>query len=238
MFALSVAKQLKLIILRLLHGSLFSYRFIDNFYNYHQNKLRGSRKDISTRLLVYLPYLKKVKSSLRLKYPFLDCGFGRGEFIQLIRSHKLAQATGVDTNPEFVANAQKLGIEAIRRDMITHLYLSEERYCGISAFHVVEHLTFNELFDFLLLAHKKLVKGGILLLETPNIENVIVSSTSFYYDHTHAQKIPREVLDKLLDYLGFTKIIFLPLHPIKPKPKGTVERFLFGSQDMGIIAYK
>lgn len=233
-----LAKRLKLLCLKLFYGSLFSFRFLDNFYTFHQEKLRGSLEEISARLVVYLPYLKKVKAPLRSKYPFLDCGFGRGEFIQLIRSHKLARATGVDTNPEFVADAQKLGIEAIRRDMITHLYLSEERYCGISAFHVIEHLTFDELFDFLLLAHKKLVKGGVLLLETPNIENVIVSSTSFYYDYTHAQKLPREVLDKLLDYLGFTKIMFLPLHPIKAKPKGTVERFLFGSQDMGIIAYK
>lgn len=233
-----LAKRLKLLYLKFFYGSLFSFRFLDNFYTFHQAKLRGSLKEISARLAVYLPYLKKVKAPLRSKYSFLDCGFGRGEFIQLIRSHKLARATGVDTNPEFVADAQKLGIEAIRQDMITHLYLSKEHYCGISAFHVIEHLTFDELFDFLLLAHKKLVKGGVLLLETPNIENVIVSSTSFYYDHTHVQKLPKEVLDKLLDYLGFTRIIFLPLHPIKPKPKGIVERFLFGSQDMGIIAYK
>lgn len=238
MFVLSVAKQLKLIILRLLHGSLFSYRFRDNFYNYHQNKLRGSRKEISTRLLVYLPYLKQVKSSLRSKYYFLDCGFGRGEFIQLIQSRKLAQTIGVDTNPTSVSELQKLGIMAFRQDMIAHLYLSEQKYCGISAFHVIEHLKFDELFDFLTLAHKKLIRGGVLLLETPNIENIIVSSTSFYHDHSHVQKVTREVLDKLLGYIGFSKIIFLPLHPIKSKPQSEAEKYLFGSQDLGVIAYK
>ena len=158
--------------------------------------------------------------------------------MQLVRSNKLAEVVGGDTNPEFVADVQKLGIAVMRRDMITYLYLSNQQFCGISAFLVIEHISFDALFDFLILAHKKLVKGGVLILETPNIENIIVSSTSFYYDHTHVQKVTREVLDKLLDYIGFSKIIFLPLHPIKPKPKGAVERFLFGSQDMGIIAYK
>lgn len=238
MSVLSIAKQLKLRILRSLHGSLFSYRFKDKYYNYHQNKLRGSQKEILTRLLVYLPYLKHVKSSLRSKFPFLDCGFGRGEFIQLTQSRKLAQIIGVDTNPASVSDLRKLGVKAYRQDMIAYLYLSEQKYCGISAFHVIEHLKFDELFDFLTLAHKKLIQGGVLLLETPNIENIVVSSTSFYHDHTHVHKVTREVLDKLLGYIGFSKIIFLPLHPIKSKPRSVAERYLFGSQDLGIIAYK
>lgn len=234
----SLAKKLKIALLLRLKGSLFSYRFHDQFYNYHQSKLRGSLAAISDRLTVYLPYLKKVKLSLRSQHSFLDCGFGRGEFMNLLRQNKLAQVVGVDLNSDFVADIQEKGFKATKGDMINYLYLSDELYSGISAFHVIEHLTFDQLFDFLLLSYKKLAKGGILILETPNVENLIVSSTSYYYDHTHIQKVTRETLDKLLAYLGFTKVFFLPLHPIKAKPKNEIERYLFGAQDLGIVAYK
>lgn len=200
-----IAKRLKLLFLRVFHGSLFSYRFLDNYYVFHQKALRGSLTDISKRLSIYLPYIKKVKASLRSEYSFLDCGFGRGEFMRLIHANKLTQVTGVDTNPEFVSDLQKLGFNVIRQDMITHLYLSDQKYCGISAFHVIEHLRFEDMFDFFVLAHEKLAEGGVLILETPNIENIIVSSTSFCYDHTHVQKVPREVLAQLLGYIGFSK---------------------------------
>jgi len=232
------ARYLKLRLLTLTHGSLFSYRFRDSFYTFHQSKLRGDQAEISKRLEIYLPYLKRVKPELREKYALLDCGFGRGDFMQLVRANKISTVVGVDTNADYVLAMQEMGMEAIHEDMIAHLYFSERQYCGISGFHVIEHLTFDQLFDFLLLAHKRLVKGGALILETPNIENIIVSSTSYYYDPTHIQKVAREVIDKLLDYLGFSKIIFLPLHPLKLKPRGDTERFLFGAQDMGIIAYK
>jgi|GEM_PF-2753406 len=233
-----LAKLFKLHFLRLTRGSIFSFRFRNSFYTFHQSKIRGNSAEISERLEIYLPYLKKVKTQSRTQFSLLDCGFGNGDFLQLVRSNKIANVIGVDTNPDYVLAMQEIGVNAIQRDMITHLYLSNQEYCGISAFHVIEHLSFDQLFDFILLSYKRLVKGGALLLETPNIENIIVSSTSYYYDPTHVQKVAREVMDKLLDYIGFSEIVFLPLHPLKLKPRNDAEKFLFGSQDMGIIAYK
>jgi len=88
-------------------------------------------------------------------------------------------------------------------------------------------LDFSQLFDLLVLCSKKIVKGGVLILETPNVENIKVGSTSFYLDHTHKLKLPSLLLKTLLKYLGFTKIEFLYLHPDKLE-----------AQDLGVVAYK
>lgn len=234
------AKLMKFHFLYLRNKSLFWHRFSDEFYTFQQDKMRGTPEEIMKKQSIYLRYIKKVPKKTRNKHNFLECGFGRGEFLELIEKEKLVKIIGVDTNKKYVIEARKKGLNVFKKDLISFLYFTEEKYSGISAFHVIEHLNFTELFDFLTMAYHKLAKGGVLILETPNIENIIVSSTSFYYDHTHIQKVPREFIDKLLDYIGFSTIIFLPINPIKPKPKlkNRVEEFMFGAQDMGIIAYK
>lgn len=182
---------------------------------------------IKRRQSVYLKYIKDLPKSIRKKNFFLDIGFGRGEFIDLLKSVKLNNIEGVDINGKYISKAREKNLVVYEDDGLRHLYLSEKKYYGISAFHLIEHLDFSELFDLLLVCSKKLVKGGILILETPNVENMAVASTSFYVDHTHKLKLPSLLLKTLLKFFGFTKIELLYLQPNKS-----------GAQDLGIIAYK
>lgn len=85
---------------------------------------------------------------------------------------------------------------------------------------------------------KKIVKGGVLILETPNVENIKVSSTAFNFDPTHKLKLPSVLIRILLEYLGFTKIELLYLHPEREAIKNGIDNLLFGAQDLGIIAYR
>ena len=126
----------------------------------------------------------------------------------------------------------------LAKDINKYLYLTDKTFTGISAFHLIEHMTFKYFFDFLVLARERLTKNGILIMETPNIENVLVSSTTFNYDHTHSLKLPKLIIETLLKFLGFTKIKFIYLHPSKDKYNTEYDRLFFGPQDLGIIAYK
>ena len=218
--------------------TLFWERFSDQFYAFQQDRLRGSVREIKKRQKIYIKYIKELEKKKLAQFPFLDCGFGRGEFLELLREHHISHTVGVDINKNFIKDAQEKGFNVIQSDIVKFLYVSQELYTGISAFHLIEHLSFPQLFDFLVMCNKKLVKGGILILETPNIENMRVSSTTFYYDHTHIQKLPKVFLHTLLKFIGFSKIEFLYLHPEKSIVSTETDRLLFGAQDLGVIAYK
>lgn len=217
---------------------LFYPGFADDFYTFHQEKLRGSIDEIKKRQAVYLKYIKIIPKQLTNKYYFLDIGFGRGEFIDLLKGQKLKNVKGVDTNRDYVLKAKQKGYDVYHENALKHLYLSEKQYYGISAFHLIEHIDFNQLFDLLLLCSKKLAKGGVLILETPNVENIKVGSTSFYLDYTHKLKLPSLLLKTLLEYLGFTKIEFLYLQPEREIIENDIEHLMFSGQDLGIIAYR
>lgn len=217
---------------------IFYPRFADSFYTYQQEKLRGSVDEIKKRQLIYLKYIRKVSKELRNKNSFIDIGFGRGEFIELLRAEKFKNIEGVDINKKYVLNAKKKGYTVFQDDGLRHLYLSEKKFYGISAFHLIEHINFNQLFDLMLICSKKLVKGGVLILETPNIENIKVSSNTFNLDYTHKLRLPSLLIKTLLEYLDFKKIEFLYLQLEKNQIKDDVERLLYGAQDLGVVAYK
>lgn len=216
---------------------IFYPRFADSFYTYQQEKLRGSVDDIKKRQSIYIKYIKKVPKRIK-NNTFLDVGFGRGEFIELLKKNKFENIEGVDINKNYVLAARKKGLVVYPGDGLKHLYLSEKQYYGISAFHLIEHIDFSQLFDLLLICSKKLVKGGVLILETPNVENIKVGSTTFNLDYTHKLKLPSILIKTLLEYLDFKKIEFLYLQPEKKTIRNDVEHLIFGPQDLGVIAYK
>lgn len=231
-------KKLKFHFLKLFKGSIFWYRFVDRFYTFQQDKLRGSFDIIKKRQEVYIPFLQKVPKNIMQNYYFLDCGCGRGEFLEILRENNVKKILGVDINKERIRNATVRNATFIKDNILRFLYLYEGKFSGISAFHLVEHFTFGQLFDFLLMCKVKLAKGGVLLLETPNIDNMSVSSTTFYYDHTHVQKVPKLILETLLRFFNFSKIQSIYLHPIRQTYKSQMEQTFFGPQDIGVIAYQ
>jgi len=217
---------------------LFYNKFQDELYNFQQDYLRGSYKEIKSRQNTYIPFIKSIPSNIRNGNYFIDVGCGRGEFLEILKKVKINKIIGIDTNKKSIIKLQNKGFNVKKIDAIKYLYLTKDKFCGISAFHIIEHLTFQQLFDFLILARDKLVKGGVLILETPNIENIIVSSLTFNYDHTHKLKVPKIIIQMLLEFIGFTKIQFLYLHPAKKNNKTQINKLFYGSQDLGIIAYK
>lgn len=233
-----ILRHFNFFISSLLKKPLFWKGFDSHFYAFQQNKLRGTVSEIKERQKIYLPYIKKMNKRVLRKSSFLDCGFGRGEFLELLKKNNIRNTIGVDINTHFIKSAQKKGFTVVQSDILKFLYLSQDRYSGISAFHLIEHLSFPQLFDFLFLCNEKLIKGGILILETPNIENISVSSITFNYDHTHVQRLPKVFLHTLLKFIGFSKIKFLYLHPAKSIVSTEADRLLFGAQDLGVIAYK
>lgn len=176
----------------------------DDFYLAFENRHRGTRALIQSRLQVYVPFIQPLLDI----YPHatsLDLGCGRGEWLELLTGLGF-DARGVDTDPAMVHVCQTLNLRATQQDAIQYLMHQPDKSLAIiSAFHVVEHIPFDQLQLLVEHARRCLLPGGLMVLETPNPENLAVGTSSFYVDPTHQRPIPPELLSFLPEYYGFSR---------------------------------
>jgi len=216
---------------------------LDSLYSAFEDKYRGSRADIKQR---HVPYLAKLKlaGAGRKETPIVDIGCGRGEWLELLQENGLA-AYGIDINSMMVERTTLLGLDARVADLAAHLRsLDDGSRSAVTAFHVVEHLAFDVLVDFLDQALRVLMPGGILIVETPNPENMRVGATTFYNDPTHRNPILPEPLAFIVEHRGFSDVEILRLHPGPESERlegegpdiAHLNALLFGPRDYAIIA--
>lgn len=176
-----------------------------SFYKAFEDRFRGSRELISDRLKVYLPLIDPLKTL----YPdclAVDLGCGRGEWLELLQNTGF-KSHGIDTDEGMLANAAAFGLSTELRDALDYLQsLSDDSVCIVSGFHIAEHLPFEVLQDLVKESLRVLKPAGILILETPNPENISVGSNSFYLDPTHVRPLPPMLLSFLPEYYGFSRV--------------------------------
>jgi O-antigen chain-terminating methyltransferase len=164
-------------------------------------KFRGDYQEIIERLQVYTPYLEKIGSSEN--EPIVDVGFGRGEFLELAKQRGL-HMVGIDTNQSSVADGISNGFTVENLDAID--YFKRKVTGSIAAvcmIHIVEHIEYKNLLLLLKEIFRCLKNGGLIIVETPNPDNLIVSSAQFYLDPTHLNPIPEALMSYMLSYVGF-----------------------------------
>jgi len=215
---------------------------LDDFYLKFENRFRGNESTILQRLRVYLPYFKNRTESLN-ELPVLDIGSGRGEFLELLSQENI-KVMGLDLNAEMVKRSKAKGHDIIENDAFS--YLSSQKKTSFSAvcgFHIVEHIPFPDLMKIFNECFRVVKKDGIVIFETPNPENLTVGALNFNYDPSHLKPIPPQLLVFCLEYIGFTDVKILPLHPEKevvntdPLVTEALSR-IFGPRDYAVIAKK
>lgn len=207
------------------------------FYLELEKNFRGTREEIRARLLPYLPLLQGADGS---RLPVIDIGCGRGEWLSLLQEHQLG-GRGVDLNPINGAYCRSLGLDVVTGDALQFLQSLPAGSIGvITAFHLVEHLPFPVLEELTRLAMQALKPGGLLIYETPNPENLLVATRSFWIDPTHRHPLPPELLEFLVVQKGFHHLETRRLHPgqhiecVDPE----LTSLLCGPRDYAIIARK
>ncbi|UOG92046.1 MAG: class I SAM-dependent methyltransferase [Candidatus Thiothrix sulfatifontis] len=219
--------------------------YMDAYYLAFEDANRGTLAEIRQKLAIYIPYVIEFKQQSST-LPVLDLGCGRGEWLALLRDNAIA-AYGVDMNGVMVTLGQESGLDVRHADGLTHLQqLPDASLSAVTSFHVIEHLPFATLFNILMEINRVLIPGGLLIFETPNPENVLVGSHTFYHDFTHRNPITPTALTFLLTYHNFQAIQTLRLHPYPEAAKvpgddpltARVNGHLCGPQDFALIAHK
>jgi glycosyltransferase involved in cell wall biosynthesis/2-polyprenyl-3-methyl-5-hydroxy-6-metoxy-1,4-benzoquinol methylase len=142
--------------------------------------------------------------------PLLDIGCGRGELLEIAEQVGI-EARGVDLDEELIGQAKARGRKAEVGDGITMLREAAEHPLGsISAIHVIEHFSVEDLEALFAGALDALRPGGLLLVETVNPHEVSAAST-FWVDPTHRAPIFPEVALALALSTGFASAhVFAP----------------------------
>ena len=214
----------------------------DSLYAAFEDVFRGGRADIKQRMSVHVARLALAGAGAP-GTPVVDIGCGRGEWLELLGERGMA-GYGIDTNAIMVERCVSAGLDARQEDLLTHLgALGDASRSAVTAFHVVEHLPFEVMVDFIDEALRVLVPGGIMVLETPNAETMRVGATTFYNDGTHGNPVLPQPLRFIVEHRGFTEVEIVPLHPftqgLLEEPTADarlLNRVLFGPQDYALVA--
>ena len=81
--------------------------------------------------------------------------------------------------------------------------LHESTYHAVTGFHIIEHLSFDQVLSFLDEIYRILIPGGVVIFETPNPANILVSAYDFYRDPSHIKPVHPDTARFLAEFRGF-----------------------------------
>lgn len=214
---------------------------LDSLYFSLEDVLRGTPEQIKEAVKVYLPILQ----GAGIQSDILDVGCGRGEWLEVLRDAGF-QARGIDTNRVVLQRCRDLSLDVVESEALMYLRsLPDGKLNVITAFHFAEHLPLETLVRFLDEAARTLKPGGLIILETPNPENLLVGSCNFYLDPTHNNPIPMQTMKLLVEARGFRCEEVLKLHAIssprievKDQLTSHFNHYLYGPMNYAVVARK
>ena len=216
----------------------------DSFYLAFENRFRGDAATIRERQSYYLPMLEEL-APLNSGLPLVDIGCGRGEWLQMLPER--FKRIGIDLNSMNVEACHAQGLDAVQQDALIWLANQPENsVAAVTAFHVIEHLTFEQFNVLLDECQRVLAPGGVVIFETPNPENLISAATHFYTDPTHLHPLPPAFTEFLVEFKGFDDV---QIHRLNPIPREYAlnedsevarrcDALFYGPQDYAVTASK
>lgn len=227
----------------------------DQFYHDFEERFRGSFEMICDRVSYYIPIVKEHIPDFA-NARFVDIGSGRGEWMEVIRANGAKDYIGVDPNDIQNDVARSHGHQAVAMDGVAYLEsLEDESVDVVSSFQVIEHLPMSAIVRLMEESLRVLKKGGIILFETNNPQNLTVGSASFYLDPFHKRPLEPNLIAFIAEYSGFKQVDIiranahahsLPVQPSAEYPAdgtllervNTLSWTVFGPQDYAILGVK
>lgn len=213
---------------------------LDSLYIAFENQFRGTAAEIRQQQEKYLPFLSIIAQNIDEPLCVLDIGCGRGEWMHLLSEYNY-RVIGLDISPTMVDFCRLEGFDAIKNDALSYLASQADNSLHvITAFHVIEHLSFEHivmLFDECL---RVLKPGGKIIFETPNPENLTVGAYTFYLDPTHLNPLPPVTVEFIARQRGFSCVDIYRYNPRSEVGEITplIEHWFCSPVDFAVIAEK
>jgi len=219
-----------------------SLRHFDALYADLEDHFRGSRETVKESCEFYLPYVEALPNPA---LQVADIGCGRGEWLEVLRERG-AKAIGVDNNRVMVESCRERSLPVVESAGLA--YLRDQRdnsLRAVTAFHLIEHLPFEDLIAVLDEIMRTLQPGGIAIFETPNPDNLLVASNYFYHDPTHRNPLPSRLAKFLVESRGFARVEIINLHECaegrftgSDEVSVRLNELFYGPMDYAIVGWK
>jgi SAM-dependent methyltransferase len=180
-------------------GTAFTSSVDSVTYVGFEDRFRGSREEIRSRVEEYLPLLASASD-------VVDVGCGRGELLSLLQAHGVS-ARGVDANQAMVELCRSQGLQVEHADALSYLERQRDGTIGgLVAIQVVEHFEPAYLTRFLEAAYQRMRPGAPLLLETINAACWMAFFETYIRDLTHQRPLHPDTLRYLVQASGFSRV--------------------------------
>jgi O-antigen chain-terminating methyltransferase len=187
--------------------------------------------------------------------PVLEIGFGRGEFLELLREEGI-EARGVEVDAHLVSTARGRGldVELVEGGVECLARLPAASLGGLVMIQVIEHLSPQQVIDVVSLAAEKVRPGGRVVFETVNPMSLNTYARAFWVDPDHVRPVHPAFLEFLFREAGFRTAVIEWRSPMRPDERlqrvagddqqaalinanfERLDALLFGPQDYALIA--
>lgn len=153
-------------------------------------------------------YVKKFSSFLPTdkNSTIIDVACGAGHFLYFLKKNKYKNIHGIDLSKEQIDCATKMGLTEVEvADLFNYLPQYPEKYDMIIANDIIEHLTKDEIFNFLDTLYSALKPGGTILIGTVNAASLF-GAAAVYFDFTHEQGFTPSSLSQVIRICNFENV--------------------------------
>ena len=155
----------------------------------------------------YLPHVPTDKSSNIL---VISCG--PGYFVDMLNRQGYDNVLGIDSFVDKIELSKKHGLNCMQATAFEYLENCDENYDLIFCEQELNHLTKDEIVEFLKLANSKINPGGRLISHALNGANPITGAEALAQNFDHYNTFTEYTMKQVLTHTGFKDVKVIPLH--------------------------
>lgn len=152
----------------------------------------------------YMPDNRSVRSLV------ISCG--AGYMVDLMNKEGYSNTLGIDSDPDKIAVAKRHGLNCRVANAFPFLRENQATFDLIFAEQEINHLTKEEILDFLILCRKSLRDNGTLFIHSLNGANPITGAEALAQNFNHFNTFTEYSLRQVLKHAKFEDIKVFPLN--------------------------
>lgn len=155
----------------------------------------------------YLKYFPKDKNANILA---ISCG--PGYLVHMLNNVGYANVLGIDSFVEKIEYAKKKNLNCIHAEAFPFLHDKSEEYDVIFCEQELNHLTKDEILEFLAMCRQSLKPNGLLMVHVLNGANPITGAEALAQNFDHYNTFTEYTLHQVMEYSQFEDVKVLPLN--------------------------
>jgi 2-polyprenyl-3-methyl-5-hydroxy-6-metoxy-1,4-benzoquinol methylase len=155
-------------------------------------------------------YLSHFPTKKGIRILVISCG--PGYFVNLLKKQGYTDVLGIDSEEEKIEYAKGKKLNCKVAHAFEFLMESDEKFDLIFGEQEINHLTKDEILQFLNLCRNRLNKDGMLIVHSLNGANPITGSEALALNFDHFNTFTEYSLKQVLEYSNFRDIKVIPLN--------------------------